>query len=138
MYRKEFLKTIWRKGIKPTLLIVVIYFCVKFLINVFQDNETERFIIILALELGILFAIIYLIGFIFSSIISKINSKLPDSVKPWLKKITKVLNYIEPIISGIIFYQFWKKDWITAALLIGIILILRITEIIEKKTGHNT
>jgi hypothetical protein len=110
MYRKEFLKTIWKKGIKPTLLIVVIYFCVKFLINVFRDNETERFIIILALELGILFAIIYLIGFIFSSIISKINSKLPDSVKPWLKKITKVLNYIEPIISGIIFYQFWKKD----------------------------
>ncbi len=133
MDRKDFLLTVWKKGIKPILLFVIIFFCGKFLFNIFAESGTERLVTILIIGLGFLMLIVYLIGELFKSITVKINSILPESIKFWIRVIRKFLNYLSPIIFGAIIYHFWKEDWIIAAIISGIILVQRIAEIIKEE-----
>lgn len=138
MNRKEFLINVWRKGIKPILIFGVIFFCGNFLYHVIAESGTERFLTILTIGLGLLILTTYLIGQLFKSLTVKINAILPEPVKLWLRIIGNILNYLSPLILGIIIYHFWKEDWIMAAIVLGALLIQRIGEIIkEKKTGCN-
>lgn len=136
MTRKEFLCTIWNKGFKPILFLAVIYFCTRFIFNIFFEKGPERFITILILGLGLLFIMVSLIGIVFSSMLSKVKSSLPEPVKFWIKIVGRILNHIAPIIFGIILYHFWQKDWKTASFVIGGLLIQKVLEIIieEKST----
>src|SRR5690606_21004271 len=102
------------------------FFCVKFLYNVFTESGTERFVTIFTIALGLLILIMYLIGLLFKSLTEKLNSILPESIKLWLRVIGKILNYISPVILGVIIYHFWKEDWITAVIVLGVLLIQRI------------
>ena len=133
MDRSEFIKNLWKRAIQPFLLVLVAFFCIKFLINVFNENGTERLVTILVLGIVVLFTLSYLIGLLFRATVSKINAKLPKRVRFWLRIIGQIINYITPIILGIIFYHFWMKDWITASIIIGFIMIQKIIEIIKKE-----
>lgn len=137
MDRKEFLITVWKKGVKPILLIIIIFFCGKFLYNVFSESGSERFLTILIIGFGLLMLIAYLIGQLFKSLTKKLNSILPEMVKLWIRVIGKFLDYISPIILGMIIYHFWKEDWVIAAIVLGILLIQRIVEIF-KEEKHGT
>ncbi len=75
----------------------------------------------------------YLIGQLFKSLITRIYSTFADSVKSWVRIIGKFLNYISPIILGMIIYHLWKEDWKTAAIILGILLFQRLTEIIKEE-----
>lgn len=138
MDRKEFLITVWRKGVIPILLIGIIFFCVKFLYNVFAESGTERFVTILILGFGLLMLTMYLIGLIFKSLMGKLSSILPEPIKLWIRVIGKILNYISPIILGMIVYHFWKEDWIMAAIVLGVLLLQRIVEIIKEEKQATT
>ena len=133
MNRKEFLLTLWAKGIKPVLTVIVIFFCGKFLYNVFDEDGTERAFVIATIELGLLILTLYLVGQLFKSLKEKINSLLPESIKFWLKVANKTLNYISPIILGAVIYHFWKDDWFVAAFVMGVLLIEKISDIIKEE-----
>lgn len=51
MDRKEFLKILWNKLFKPLLLLGVLFFSARFLIKIITQNDTERLIAILVLDL---------------------------------------------------------------------------------------
>lgn len=131
MDRKEFLIISWKKAIKPILLIGVILFCVQFLYAVFTERGPERLVTVLIIELGVLFLTAYLIGQLFRSWIKKIYSHLPESVRPWMSIIGKILNYSSPLLFGILVYFFWKEGWVTAAIVLGIVLIQQIVELVR-------
>ena len=138
MDRKEFLITVWKKGIKPILIIGVIFFCVKFLYNIITENGPERFATILILGFGLLILTLSLVGLLFETLTKKVKSILPHSIKLWFRIIGKFLNYISPIVLGMIIYHFWKDDRKTAAVILGVILIQRIQEIIKEEKLDTT
>ncbi|KQC32660.1 hypothetical protein AAU57_04480 [Nonlabens sp. YIK11] len=133
MDRKEFLITVWKQGIKPILIIGVIFFCGKFIYNIFAESGTERFVTILIIGFGLLMLTAHLIGYFFNSLTEKLKTIFPEKVKIWLGVINRLLDYISPIILGVIIYHFWKEDWITAAIVLGVLLIQRIGEIIKEE-----
>lgn len=133
MDRKEFLKTVWEKALRPILLIAIIFYCVKFLYNVFIESGTARFVTILILGFGILLLTAFLLGQVFKSMVTRINAALPESIKLGTRIIGKFLNYISPIILGMIVYHFWQEDWKIAALVLSALLIQRFTEIIKEE-----
>jgi len=133
MNRKEFLITLWKKAIKPIILLVVIVLCIRFLYNVFNESGTERFLVIFIFGYGALILIAYFLGIICKSILEKIKAILPKQVLFWFRLILKTLEIISPIIIGVLIYQLWVKDWILTAVLLGIMLVSRIKETINHK-----
>ena len=138
MNRKDFLITVWRKGLKPILLVGIIFFCVKYILNVFTESGTERFATILTLGFGLLILSIYLTNLLFTSLLEKINSILPEQIKLWIRVIGKIMDYISPIILGMIIYHFWKQNWVMSALVLGILLLERIAGIIKDEKKATT
>lgn len=133
MDRKEFFQVLWKKKIKPLILIAGLIFAILFFINVFRENGTERFAVILLLAIGILLLIANIIGSILEKTLSYINSKLSPSIKNSLKIAGKIINYLTPIIFGIVLYQMWIKDWIFTSIFFGFIIVKHIIQIIQKE-----
>ena len=48
------------------------------------------------------------------------------------------MDYISPIILGLIIYNFWKEDWVLSALVLGVLLFERIAEIIKDEKKATT
>ena len=136
MNRKEFLITSWQKGLKPLLLVGVLVFCIKFLYKVIAESGTERMILIVLLGYGLFLLSIQLLSSLFQSVTDKFNALLPDSLKTGIRVILKILDYVSPLVLGVILYEFWKEDWITASIIMGALLVFRIAEIIkEERSG---
>jgi hypothetical protein len=133
MDRKEFIITVWKKGIKPLLLIGIIFLCGKFLYNVFAESGAERSITILIIGLGLLILTLYFIGLFFKSLTKKLNSILPEPIKLWIRIVGNFLNEIALIIIGMILYHFGKEDWGAVTIFLGVFLIRRILEIIKEE-----
>lgn len=94
MDRKEFLIKTWYYLFRPVIIILVVCFCIQFIVNCITQNGSERFIaIIVAIYIG-LTLLVYLIGLLFNTIISRINSKLNEPTRNFLFIIGKLLNFI--------------------------------------------
>jgi hypothetical protein len=133
MDRKEFLLVVWKKGIKPTLLIVTIFFCVRFLYKDLTEGGTIRFLTALIIGFGLLTLIGSLVLLLFHSLTEKLNTFLPEPVKLRIRVIRKLLNYFTPIVLGIMIYHFWKEDWLMTATMFGVLLIQKTVELIKEE-----
>ena len=133
MDRKDFVIIVWKKGIKPILFLGVIFFCIKFLINLLTKNGPERFFTIGIIGIIIIYTVIYFLGILFKRATDYLFFKLSDSVKLWFRVISKTFDYITPILLGVLIYHFWKEDWIGVSIIIGIVLIERINNIIKEE-----
>jgi uncharacterized membrane protein YhdT len=140
MNRKEFfikvwngLISIWKKWIKPILLIGIIFFCIKFILKAIVENGSERVVVIVAFAIGLVVLTAHFIKIFFNSVTEKLNSILPESIKLWLRIISKTLNYISPVIFGIIIYHFWNEKSITAVIVLSLLLVHKIGEIIKEE-----
>jgi hypothetical protein len=142
MSRKEFLLKIWNNGLKPLLFLFVLIFCLKFLIKVFSENGTERFITILVISFVFLSTSTYFIGTVFKNILSKTYSKMSENLKFVLTVFKRFLNFLFPIALGFIIFIFWQRDWKSVSFLFGIIAFLKVIEIIKDEkhilsNGHS-
>ena len=133
MNRKEFLITSWKKGLKPLLIVVGIVFCLKFLYEVIAADGMERMILIFLLGYGLFMLGIQLLSILFQSATQRLNTVLPNSLKMGIRVIIKMLDYISPIVLGVILHQFWKEDWITASIVMAVLLVFRIAELIKEE-----
>jgi hypothetical protein len=52
------------------------------------------------------------------------------SARRFLAVASKVLEYLSPIILGMVLYHLWEKDWITAVIIMSVLLILKIRDIV--------
>ncbi len=138
MDRKEFLKNLWHKFFKPLLILVVLIYSVLFLVRIFNQNGTERFIAILIVGLVVLSALSYLLGLIFKTLITKIKSRLSEKSLRFTKLIGKVLNYLLPIALGMIIYHSWKENNTSAIGFFGAILVFQVIDIVKKEKQATT
>jgi len=138
MDRKDFLKQLWKRLIKPIIILTVVYFSVKFLISVFNENGTERLLTIVILSLTILFTLAYLLGELLSKMTEIIYAKLSDKVKFKLRIIGKISDYFAVLILGAVLYKFWTKDAILASILIILLLADRINNIVKEEKSKVT
>lgn len=133
MDRRTFLLKIWKNLFKPIILILVIYFYFNFLYNVFTESGIERFLITLILGLGIVYVLAILLRRFVKYISRNINLKLSKPVKIWLRVLSRFLDYIAPIFLGMVIYHFGKEDWEGTAIVLGILLFEKITDIIKEE-----
>ncbi|MFN8258247.1 MAG: hypothetical protein U0W24_21340 [Bacteroidales bacterium] len=133
MDRKEFLKTLWFKIFMPLLLIGVLIFSVRFLIRIFTQNDSERFISIILIGFIILSTLVYILGLAFKKITNQIKSKLPEKHLRILMIIGKVQDYILPIALGMIIYHSWQRNGTSSVAFFGAFLIMKIIDIVKKE-----
>ncbi|WMI70039.1 hypothetical protein [Mangrovimonas sp. YM274] len=143
MDRKEFLKTLWTKFFKPLIILGVLIFSVRFLVRVFTQAGTERFITVIILGFIILVTIAHLLGLFFQNITNRIKSKMSDKSLNNFRIFGKVMNYLMPIALGMVIYYTWQRDGISALVFFGGFLIFQIIEIVRKEklattSGHKT
>ena len=140
MNRREFfikvwntLISIWKKWIRPILLIGIIFLCVKLIFKAIVENGSERVVVIVAFVIGLVILTAHLMKILFNSFTKKLNSILPESIKFWLRIISKILNYISPVIFGIIIYHFWNENSIKTVMILSLLLVYKIGEIIKEE-----
>ena len=133
MDRKDFLKVLWYKLLKPILLLGVLIFSVRFLIRIFTQNDTERFVAIIVLGFIILATITFLFGYVFINSTNFIKSKLSDKSLKRFTIIGKVIDYILPIALGMMIYYSWQKNGTSAIVFFGTFLIMKIVDIVKKE-----
>lgn len=135
--------TIWKKGVQPFLMIVLLFVCVNFLYNQMAEKETERLYTDLSIGSGkliiglsLLILALSIIDLLVQYTIQKLNSIVPKSMQIWMGVISKILKFLTPIILGMVIYYFWKEDRVVSIILAAAILIQKTIEIIsdEKKT----
>ncbi|WP_336127155.1 hypothetical protein [Mesoflavibacter sp. CH_XMU1422-2] len=140
MNRREFfikvwntLISIWKKWIRPILLIGIIFLFVKFIFKAIVENGSERVVVIVAFVIGLVILTAHLMKIFFNSFTKKLNSILPESIKFWLRILSKILNYISPVIFGIIIYHFWNENSIKTVIILSLLLVYKIGEIIKEE-----
>lgn len=112
--------------------MTVVYFSVKFLISVFNENGTERLLTIVILSLTILFTLAYLAGVLLSKMKERIYRSLSDNAKLNLRIIGKISDYLALLVLGAVLYKFWLKDSILASIFIVFLLVDRINNIVKE------
>jgi predicted PurR-regulated permease PerM len=127
MDRKQFLQIVWNKGIKPLLLVIVIYYCVSFLVNIFAQDGPERMLTVGFLSLCLLFAVTWLVAIIFNK---------PASMKRGLSLFGKIINYAVPFLLGAMLYHFWQKDWKTVSVVIAILLVQQVVRLVKEEKSE--
>lgn len=137
MDRKDFLKQLWKRLLKPMIILIMIYFSIRFLIAVFHDNGTERFSTILFLSLIVIYFSIYFLGELISKLKVKVTSRLSDKAQFRMKVIGRITDYLAVLLLGVVLYEFWKEDIFLASILTVILMVDRIKAIAkEVKIPH--
>ena len=133
MNRKEFIATLWKRTLKPTLLVLCLFFSISFLIDSITHNGEERFVIILLTSLFTTFLLVYLLSELFTELVIKVKKILPPSINYWLTIFSRFISFLAPFITGAVFYHYWQKDWIGAAIVAGVFLIEQLARIIKSQ-----
>ena len=98
-----------------------------------MENGSERVVVIVAFVIGLVILTAHLMKILFNSFTKKLNSILPESIKFWLRILSKILNYISPVIFGIIIYHFWNENSIKTVIILSLLLVYKIGEIIKEE-----
>ncbi len=132
MDRKEFINILIQKYIKPFLIISIL--CIIIFPILFSNHEINisiiSFILFLILSLTIIFTVIYFLSNIIKNIIL---SKLNDNALHQLSVLNKIVDYLLPIIYGMIIYYAYQKDKLSAIAFFGVYLLLKIRDIIKQE-----
>ena len=135
MDRNEFLNKLIQKYIKPFLIIsvfiIIIYpiLCSNHEINI----SIISFVLFLILSLTIIFTVIYFVSNIIKKIKKIILSKLSGNALYQLSVLNKIVDYLLPIIYGMIIYYAYQKDKLSAITFFGVYLLLKIRDIIKQE-----
>lgn len=131
--RNEFFDELWKKRLKPIVLLVAIILGIFFFVDVFAENGKARFIVLLVLGIGIFFLAMNLIGILFSNVLARIYARLSQQQKNGLKILGKVFSYLTPFVLGAIAYHAWSQDKTFVVVIMGYLIIKQIIEIIKNE-----
>ena len=135
MDRKEFINILIQKYIKPFLIISIL--CIIIFPILFSNHEIKisiiSFVLFLILSLTIIFTVIYFVSNIIKKIKKIILRKLSDNALHQLSVLNKIVDYLLPIIFGILIYHAYQKDKLSAITFFGVYLLLKIRDIIKQE-----
>ncbi|MES2618767.1 MAG: hypothetical protein V4613_12870 [Bacteroidota bacterium] len=134
MNRKDFLGILWRKAIKPVLILIAVYLIVKFILAVFLEDSSERAIV----EISVFFLAIYIgatvAGIILSSLLGLLFSILPPVFKTILRIAVELLFFLIPIAFGVMLFYTWHHDRLIAIAILAYVTISQLYSIIKKES----
>lgn len=135
MNRNEFLIQLWKRIIMPLIMLAVIYFCLRFLISVFQEKGTARSLTFGILLLCMLFTTAYFVGSFLGKVRARNYMKLSDKAKRGLNILSNVTGYLVLLVLGAALYNFWQKDAVFASFLLILFLANILWSHIQKRTN---
>ena len=133
MDRRAFLKQFWNTVFRPVLLLIVVYYCVRLLISLLDEDGIGRPLTLIALGLVILFFLLQLAGTFLREKKEKIYASLSEKARFRWRVTGKVLEFVSILILGMLLFKFWKRDAPAAAFCILLLLVNRIWQIIKEE-----
>ncbi|MFY0603951.1 MAG: hypothetical protein JXQ93_08365 [Flavobacteriaceae bacterium] len=130
MTRKEFLVTIWKKAIRPVILVVSLYYSFLFLQNILANENNQRFIFFVIIIIISVNIALYLIQFLLAKTVTYFSNNLPKPAISLLKIIGEIITYLTPVAFAFLIYYAWSKDETLAFIILCFILISEIRRII--------
>ncbi|WP_207432570.1 hypothetical protein [Sabulibacter ruber] len=138
MSRKEFLEIIWRKCVKPLVLLTLLASSVQFFVNVFKEEGSERVIILFLLGIAIFFLLVLMASLAIGGIFLSLGKVIPPSGRFWIKMAFKFASYMIPIFTGALAYHFWVSGYKVPVILLGILIIEQFSRMIkQERTKYN-
>lgn len=123
--------------IKPILIAVVVYYCLRFLVMIIDDNGPERFFTVVLLVVMIVGGMIYLVLEFLKNIWLRFYNKLSARNQAKIQIASKLLDYVSILLLGALLYKFWLKDSLLASFFIALLLIDRLYTLIKKSRSVN-
>jgi len=137
MNRQNFLIRVWRRLLKPIVLLIVGYYCVDFLISVFSENGSERLFTIAAFSLTILFLLVNLAGMLLSKMVDRIYSRLSEEAQLNLSSFTIIADYLALIGLGIVAYKLWLEDSLIVLAYVSFLIADKLLSIAKKDKSRD-
>ncbi len=131
MSQKKSIQTFWRNVLIPLIILVLLYFIGDYLLMVFNDDGTEKFIYSLVLVSSLVVGVAHIILYVARRSLEKKNSREVKQKKRRLERYRNIVNYITPFVLFAMLYHFWQKELVLAAIIVVILLLDRLNELLR-------
>jgi hypothetical protein len=129
MQESSFIAVVWRKVLLPAIVLALFFLAIRYLVTVYQDQGTERFLYSLVLVCALFIGIAHIILFVFRKSYESKNSTDYKRKKRHLEKWRNIVNYITPFVLIAMLYHFWMKGWVLAVVIVSVLLFDRVNEL---------
>jgi hypothetical protein len=137
MNRKEFLKTVWMKGVKPLVKLLLALYCLNFFYKVITEAGGERTVVILLLSISSFIILVHILDLIFKSLKAKLVSSIPQKYLYPIHNISQLLEYFVILAYGAFLYYHWTLyGWDTLYLVI-LIAWTKLDQLRNKEQDSN-
>jgi|GEM_PF-1378618 len=122
MQRREFLTYAWKKRLYPALLLVLLFFGIRFLADAWLQNGAERFLLWLGLGFVLLLAAALWFRKQVEERSAALYARIPPKALPFLRAARRVLDMAALLGLGAVLYASWTKDpWLVLFFVIYIL-----------------
>ena len=135
---KEFLETIWRKGVKPLVLLTLLAFSVQFFINVFREDSSERAVTLFLFGTAIFVLIVLIASITVSGIFLSLAEVIPPSIRFWIKMVIKFIGYVAPIFTGALAYHLWLRVYKVPVAILSFLILEQFSRMIKQERTRYT
>ncbi|MCW4468200.1 hypothetical protein OGH69_04410 [Flavobacterium sp. MFBS3-15] len=138
MDRKEFLRHIWERYLRPALVVAASLFVMYLLYYAAQDitSVLGTASAILLLVAGLV--AIYVLKSFLERLWKKVFVRFSGKVQGNLITASKIMVFIGDCILGVIIFRLWQMEWLYASLLIVMILIGKVREVSQTSREQST
>jgi len=133
MTRRSFVLLIWKKFLMPLLLVIAIFFSLKFIYYTLLYNEPGRYVILLIFGLSILSIIAQLITLFFQKAIKKMDPTYLELLRSTVRIVLNIIDYSSPITFAIASFYLWRAEWFSQAVILGILALQRISALVDRQ-----
>ena len=122
MTRSEFLLLLWKRILKPIILVVVIYNVIRILPDLFAEDGPGRLLIAIALFGALILLVLELVTLFLVQLKKRLYDPLPETVKRAIRLISTISQYLFLVALVLIAcYSLYDKS-ITEILFLSLLL----------------
>lgn len=114
------------------LIIVVLYFIIDYLWQIFVTDGSEKLVLRAILIAGTILGLAHVILFFLRKAYQKNRDQSLRPRKRFLEKTRNIVNYITPFILLLMLYHFWEREWILTTIIVSILLIDRVNDLLRN------
>jgi hypothetical protein len=122
----------WGIIIVPIIILVLLCFGIYYLITIYQEEGTEKFIYSLVLVAALVIGLSHIILYLLRKRLENKNTPEDKRKKRRLVKYRNIVNYITPFVLIAMLYHFWQRSWVFAAVIVSILLLDRLNDLLRK------
>lgn len=129
MGESSLITVLWRKVLLPAIVLGFLYFAIRYLVDVHQNQGTEKFLYTLVLICALFIGVAYIVLFVLRKLHETKTTKAYKHKKRYLEKWSNIVNYITPFVLLAMLYHFLIKGWILGTVIVLVLLLDRMNEL---------